>query len=214
MSFAIEPGSKVLFTGDSITDNGRRGDKAPLGGGYVKMAHDLILAKYPDHGLTVLNTGISGNTVRDLHGRWTDDVIQHQPDWLSIMIGINDVHRWMAKVEGQSVSPEEYVDYYRQILDRTLAETSAKVVLIEPFYISRDNHPGTHRTRVLENLTQYRDTVQTLATEYKFPYVRFHQLFQKLLTRYAPDDFAPEPVHPHASGHLVMAHEWLRTLDF
>lgn len=214
MSFAIEAGAKVLFTGDSITDNGRRGDKAPLGGGYVKMAHDLILAKYPQHQLKVVNTGIGGHTVRDLAGRWTDDVINHQPDWLSIMVGINDVHRWLAKAEGASVSPDEYAELYRQVLERTRAESKAKLVLIQPFYISRDTYPGTHRSLVLEHLPTYQATVKELAAEFGAHYVAFDDLFQVLLQNYAPDEFCPEPVHPHNTGHLVMAHEWLRVLNF
>ncbi len=214
MSFKIEAGSKVLFTGDSITDAGRRGERAPLGGGYVKMINDLIMAKYPDHALQVTNTGISGNTVRDLANRWTDDVINHAPDWLSIMIGINDVHRWMANIEGQSVSAAEYEPLYREILDRVKASTTAQIVLIEPFYMSIDCHPGAQRTRVLENLTPYRDIAAKLAREYGTYYVPFHAMFQKLLANYAADEFCPEPVHPHGTGHLVMAHEWLKTLDF
>ena len=214
MSFAIEAGSKVLFTGDSITDAGRRTDRAPLGGGYVKAVNDLIMAKYPEHGLEIVNTGISGHTVRDLAGRWTDDVIKHQPDWLSIMIGINDVHRWMANLEGQSVSAAEYEPLYREILDRTKASTQAKIVLIEPFYISRDDYPGSHRQRVLEHLTEYRAIAAKLAQEYGTYYVPFHSLFQNLLGHYAPDEFCPEPVHPNGTGHLVMAHEWLKTLGF
>ena len=214
MGFKIEAGSKVLFTGDSITDAGRRGDRAPLGGGYVKMVNDLIMAKYPDHALQVTNTGISGNTVRDLAGRWSDDVISHQPDWLSIMIGINDVHRWMANLEGQSVSVEEYEPLYREILDRVKAETSAKIVLIEPFYISVDTHPGSHRQRLLESLTAYRAVAAKLSQEYGTFYVPFHAVFQKLLGNYAADEFCPEPVHPNGTGHLVMAQQWLASLDF
>ncbi len=83
MPFAIQPGQTVLFTGDSITDCGRRGDDRPLGAGYVRMAVDLINARYPDNGCRFINTGIGGNIVRDLFDRWTDDCIRHQPDWLS-----------------------------------------------------------------------------------------------------------------------------------
>ncbi len=70
MNFAIEPEQRVLFTGDSITDCGRRQDpNAPLGGGYVKLATDLMYARYAGHQLTFVNTGIGGNTVDDLTGR-------------------------------------------------------------------------------------------------------------------------------------------------
>jgi len=214
MAFAIKPGSTVLFTGDSITDAGRRDNHFPLGQGYVRMITDLINARYTQHKLTYINTGISGNTVRDLHGRWTDDVIRHQPDWLSIMIGINDVHRWVHNVAGQSVTPEEYADLYPKILDRVKKETKAQLVLIEPFYMSIDHDSDSYRSNIIEKLKAYQKTAEKLARQHKARYVRFHHMFQKLLKIHAADKFCPEPVHPNLSGHLTMAHEWLKVMGW
>lgn len=214
MSFEIQPGAKVLFTGDSITDNGRRADRAPLGGGYVRMVHDLIMSRYPEHGLTFVNTGISGNTVWDLTCRWTDDVILHQPDWLSIMIGINDIHRWFSGADGPSVDPAGYAKLYRALLERVKNETDAKLVLLDPFYISRDTHGDNQRARVLRELAAYREAVSELAADFGAKHIKLHDHFQRLLQNFAPDDLCPEPVHPNASGHLVMAHEWLCAFGF
>jgi len=38
-------GQTFLFIGDSITDCGRRGVNKPLGDGYVKFFHDLLLIR-------------------------------------------------------------------------------------------------------------------------------------------------------------------------
>lgn len=213
MPFAIKPKSTVLFTGDSITDAGRRDHSAPLGNGYVRMISDLAAARYPGHGLKIINTGIGGHNVRDLSNRWTDDVIRHKPDWVSIMIGINDVHQWLG-TPATGVSPEIYGDLYAQILERVKKETKASLVLIEPFYISLDRHPGTNRSKVLRNLAVYRKTAEKLARKYKARYVRFHDLFQRHLKSQPADLFCPEPVHPNPTGHLYMAHEWLKTLGW
>ena len=210
----IAPGAKVLFTGDSITDCDRRGQSFPLGNGYARMTADLLLARYPDHGLEVLNTGISGHNVRDLFDRWTDDVIRHQPDWLSIMIGINDVNAWLSETAGRSVSPEEYADLYEKILTRVKNETAATVVLIPPFFMSIDTGSQSYRRRVLAALTAYQQTVHTLAAQFGTRLVDFHGKFQRLLQQRSTDQFGPEPVHPNQTGHLIMAHEWLRTVEF
>jgi acyl-CoA thioesterase I len=214
MPFAIKPGQTVLFTGDSITDCGRRAHAAPLGEGYVRSVNDLIAAKYPAHGLKVINTGISGNTVRDLFNRWTDDVIRHQPDWLSIKIGINDVHRWLHQVQGASVSAEEFADLYEKILARVKKETKAQVVLVDPFYISTDTSSGSFRTLVLQTLPSYQKTVAAMAKKYKTRHVKLHDMFQTQLQHTAPDRWCPEPVHPNPSGHLLMAHEWLKSVGW
>ena len=212
--FLLPANSTVLFTGDSITDCNRRGSDAPLGNGYVSMVADLVLARLPDYNIRWINTGISGNNVRDLFDRWTDDVITHQPDWVSVMIGINDLNLWLSNVPGRSVSPAEYADLYHRVLTRIRAESSAKLVLLDSFYISTDHHSGSYRNRVLSHLPEYLSTVAKLVEEFGAYHVRYHEMFQRLLQTQPPDRFCPEPVHPHRSGHLLMACEWLRVLGF
>src|SRR5690349_1984671 len=94
----IQPDSKLVMIGDSITDCGRarpvgEGPYEGLGAGYVALVDGLINAASPELRIRVVNMGISGNTVRDLKARWKSDVLDLEPDWLSVMIGINDVWR-------------------------------------------------------------------------------------------------------------------------
>jgi len=214
MAFAIKAKQTVLFVGDSITDCGRRGNAAPLGDGYVRLISELIVARYPAHQLKIINTGISGNTVRDLRDRWTDDVIHHQPDWLSIKIGINDLHRWLHNVQGASVTPEQFAELYDEVLTRARKETKAQLVLVDPFYISNDRTAGTPRAAVLERLPKYIGTVHAMAKKHKARLVRTQDAFVRAMKYHAPERLCPEPVHPYASGHLVIAHEWLKAVGW
>ena len=213
MAFLIKPKQTVVFIGDSITDCGRRGDRAPLGDGYVKLANDLITARYPAHRLNI-NTGIGGNTVRDLAGRWHDDVVRHKPDVLSIKIGINDLFSWLNKDPDRSVSPQEFTEIYDRVLDRTRRQTKAGVVLVDPFFISTERDRSTHRGKVLEHLPAYIRTVHAMAKKSRARLVRTHEQFQALLKNYPPDHFCPEPVHPYTTGHMVIAHAWLKTMGW
>ena len=214
MPFAIKPKQTVLFIGDSITDCGRRDSAAPLGNGYVRIASELITAKYPAHQLNIINKGISGNTVRDLHGRWGDDAMAFKPDWISIKIGINDLHRTMANVADQAVTPEQFADLYDKILTRVKKETKANIVLVDPFYISNEDGVDNHRGRVLAQLPKYIDVVSAMAKKYKARQVKTQVAFKNLLKYKAADALCPEPVHPYASGHTVIALEWLKTVGW
>ena len=122
--FAVQDGQTVVFIGDSITDCGRQGEQAPYGSGYVRLAIDLITARYPERQIRYLNRGISGNTVQDLRGRWQQDVIAHRPDWLCVKIGINDLHRTLDQTP-QAVPPDPFERLYRECLESTRRETSA-----------------------------------------------------------------------------------------
>ena len=76
----------------------------PLGHGYVGLVQALLDATYPDRPIRVTNMGISGNTVRNLD-ELANDVVDLKPDWLSIMIGINDVWRQFDR----PLNPDQHV---------------------------------------------------------------------------------------------------------
>jgi lysophospholipase L1-like esterase len=212
--FLIKSGETVVFAGDSITDCGRRDNSAPYGSGYVKQTIELIGARYPDRKIAFHNAGISGNTVVDLRNRWTDDVLRHKPNWVTIKIGINDIHRFLFNPnEAEKIPLALYEEAYRTILTRT-AETGAKIVLLDPFYLSAETDPSSTRTTVLEALAKYIAVVDKLGEEFGTLRVKTHDLYQEQIKYRPADVFAPEPVHPNAGGHLVMAHGLLQAFGW
>ena len=53
-----------------------------------------------------INRGISGNRVTDLFARMKSDIINLKPDYVSILIGVNDV--WHEIESNDGVSTEIY----------------------------------------------------------------------------------------------------------
>ena len=210
--FQIQDGQTYVFAGDSITDCGRRNQNAPLGDGYARFTTELITARYPERNIRYVNAGIGGNTVQNLRDRWQDDVHYHKPDWVSVKIGINDLHRTLHNTP-DTTPPDVYETTYRGILERT-KESGAKLILIDPFYISRESDASSIRKRVLDFLPEYLSIVEKLANEFDALHVRTHDLFVEQLKYRPADYFCPEPVHPYASGHLIIAHGLLEVLGW
>lgn len=105
----------IVFAGDSVTDMGSttpigEGLFEGAGKGYVKIIENMLLAYYPERRIRVINSGISGNTSRDLLNRFDEHVIKLKPDWVSICIGINDVWRQFDSpaIPCTHVLPDEY----------------------------------------------------------------------------------------------------------
>ncbi len=130
------------------------------------------------------------------------------------MIGINDIHRWFYKVPNQSVSPEEFADYYPRILERVKKETKAQITLIDPFYMSADTTEGSDRAGINRYLPDYIKTVHRMVKQFKARHVKLHAIFQEQIKLRSPNIFCPEPVHPNSSGHLLMAQKWLETVGY
>ncbi len=210
--FLLKNKETIISIGDSITDCGRRNQFFPYGNGYVKMLIDMITVRYPEKSFNFFNKGISGNTVEDLSNRWHDDVILLKPDWISILIGINDLHHFLA--DSTTLSPDRYENLYRGILKRTKQKTEAKLILLEPFYISNDFESGSFSSRVLKLLPDYIKIVRRLATEFDTFLIKTDDIFQKQLKYRMAETFYNNPVHPNSVGHLLIAQELLKTINF
>jgi lysophospholipase L1-like esterase len=205
MKTRIQSGQTVLFIGDSITDCGRRGGEQPLGSGYVKLFRDMMILREPTKSIKIVNKGVSGDNVAGLMNRWSDDVLRNKPDWLSVKIGINDLHGYLRDQQN-GISPRRFVKDYTTILDQTRARLpGCRLLLIDPFYISAETSPNSFRYNVLKLLPEYLAMVHQLSRKFKTRHIRTHDNFKQLLRHHEPDMFCQEPVHPNMTGHQMIA---------
>jgi lysophospholipase L1-like esterase len=211
-NLCIENGQKILFIGDSITDCGRRDVATPLGNGYVYLFSELVTAYYPERKIEYVNTGIGGNRITDLKGRWMEDAMDHKPDWLSIKIGINDLHSYLGG-DPNGVSPELFAELYDYLLGEIKKILNCKILLIDPFYISTNTSEQSFESKVLAILPKYIDTVHKMSEKYGTKLIKTHDVYQNHLKYRDTSTFCPEPVHPNFFGHLVIATEVLKVLS-
>lgn len=205
--------TKLVMVGDSITDAGRtfpRADGSGLGSGYVTMVNDLLAVGYPERRIRVVNAGISGNTVRDLDRRWQPDVLDQEPDWVSVMIGINDVWRQFdrPKHPEEHVGPEEYEATLARLVERTLPSVEG-MVLLTPFFIE------SHRSDEMRvRMDTYGAIVRGIARANGTVFVDTQAAFDRLLEHDHPTGIAWDRVHPGGAGHLAIAHAFLDAIGY
>lgn len=203
----IEKNDVVLFQGDSITDTGRERTKSQsLGIGYANLVASWYSALYPEQNVQFLNRGISGNRVKDLKERWDEDCIDLQPDVVSIMIGINDC--WRRYDSNDPTSTDAYTQDYFDILTRVQKETTAKLIILEPFLVPLEPRLDEWR----EDLDPKIQAVRKLAREFNALYVPLDGIFASACTRQKPSYWAADGVHPTAAGHGLIAQAWLETI--
>lgn len=210
----FENNSTLLCIGDSITDCGRArpvGKGGGLGFGYVNLINALVQAWKPEANLTVLNTGISGDTIRHLKARWQTDVIDLKPDYLSIMIGVNDVWRKFDNPNNpeMAVPVDEYIAIYKELISGTKNKVR-KIILITPFLSEKDkNEP------MMNLLLNYISAVKELAKENDFLLVDMQEGFDKYLDGgMDPKMIAEDRVHPSQTGAMIIAKTFLEHCGF
>lgn len=107
----------IMFQGDSITDGGRYKDQPThLGAGYPCLVSSKLGRAYPEQ-YNFVNRAISGNKVTDLIGRWKRDCLNMKPDYLTILVGVNDV--WHELVYHDGTDTGTFKKVYDILLENT-----------------------------------------------------------------------------------------------
>lgn len=193
----------VLFQGDSITDAGRdRESFESMGNGYAMMIKAMFFANNPGHSTTFINRGIGGNKAIDLYNRWDSDCIDIKPDLLTIFVGINDTSG------NNPAEDSDFLKYYTSILDRSVNETTAKIILMEPFVLPVNEERASRRKKLDFKI----DIVRKLALKYETSLIPLDGIFNSVSTHKGYEFWALDGVHPTAAGHALIAKTWFEEL--
>ena len=214
----LEANSKFLMIGDSITDAGRSegGEATPwtaqvgLGHGYVNLINAKIQSEKPECNIRIINRGISGNTILDLKNRWQRDVLDYQPDYLSIKIGINDVWRQFdtpLQVEKQ-VKIDLYEATYHELLQKTRPKLKG-LVLFTPYVILNDKQDAMRKM-----IEAYSVVVKKCAEKYNAALVETQPYFDRFLEHRHSSSLAWDAIHPSTTGHMIISNAFFDQVTF
>ena len=206
----FEKGDTIVFIGDSISDYDR---KRPVGEGlfngwgtsYVANVGALLGCMYPEMRIRVKNVGISGNQVRDLDRRWQTDVLDQNPDWVSVLIGINDVWRQFdSPLQTEEHVPlDEFEQTYEKLILRTLPHAKG-MILMTPFFME-PNRQDAMRAR----MDEYGAVVKKLADKHGLVFVDLQTAWDRLFEHMHPCNIAWDRIHPNQTGHMYIAKQFL-----
>ncbi len=211
----FEDKDRIVFAGDSVTDM----DSAqPVGEGlfenvgrsYVRIVENMLAVYYPERRIRITNSGISGNTSRDLLARYQRDVIDLNPDWVSICIGINDAWRQFDSpaIPDEQVMPEEY----RENVEKMIVDVKDKVkgiFILSPYYME-PNRSDMMRAR----MDEYVEICRQLADEHNCIFVDFQKMYEEYCKIRHSSYIAWDRVHPNQVGATLMARAFLDKAGF
>jgi lysophospholipase L1-like esterase len=211
----IEKGTKLVMVGDSVTDAERkrpvgegRGDD--IGRSYVALVNALFTAACPQERIRVMNMGIAGDTSRSLLERFQSDVLDLEPDWLTIMIGVNDVWRQFdAPLQPEiHVYPDEYEANLVRMLEMCQGQVK-QVVLFTPVFMEINRSDEMRGM-----LDSYSDIVRRTASRYGALLVDVQGAYDDVFGHMHPMNIAWDRVHPNMTGHMIIARAFLKSVGF
>ena len=204
---------KILFQGDSITDV-RRNHETPdaswmMGCGYATVV-GAVLGEQGAGEYQFYNRGISGNRIVDVYARIRNDIINLKPDYMSLLIGVNDV--WHEDRQN-GVDAEKFEKIYRMLIDEIKAALpDIKLMLLGAFVTDgweiHDRY-DTFRAEVEKRA----EATRRIANDYGLKFVDLQSAFDAACEKAPASYWTLEGVHPNAPGHGVIAKEWLKAFE-
>ncbi|MHC1748816.1 MAG: SGNH/GDSL hydrolase family protein [Cellulosilyticaceae bacterium] len=212
----ITKNSTLIMIGDSVTDCGRlmpEGEGTSVSGawgnGYVELVRGYLSAFYPECNIRIINKGINGQQASDLLVRWQEDVLDYEPEWVSILIGINDVWRVFdaphtKEIHGDVVSYEESL---RRMIEKTLL-TTRNIVIMSPYMVEINKNDPMRKM-----MDEFGSVCERLSKEYDLKFVDLQKAFDKLLEHTHSMAICWDRIHPNTIGHTLIAHSFLEAVE-
>ncbi len=209
---------RILFQGDSITDCGRsREVLTDVGNGYPYMVRAHYGLEKPGQ-FEIVNRGISGNRSVDVYARIKQDIINLKPDYMSILMGVNDVWHELSIQNG--VDTPKFERIYTMLIEEVLeALPNIKLMILEPYAM-----PGAATEGTLEDgrdkYTVFRKETEEkaaacrrVAQKFNIPFVPLQAKLDEMQKAYGTESVSGDGVHPNCTGHLLIARAWMEAFE-
>ncbi len=225
----------ILFQGDSITDCGRyRGatDKkqntialfrdgkllkkiTALGEGYPALVSAELQKKHPDE-YRFINRGVGGDRIPDVYARIVRDIISLKPDYMSLLVGVNDVWHGFDFGSNNGTGTLRFEKVYNMLLEELEAEfPQLKIIIMGPFVLEgsatsdRESHPGRY-AEFRNGVAEMAEIAKKLAQKYGCSFIDLQSVFDEAVKTISAKELSGDGVHPTRKGHEIITKEWLR----
>ena len=217
MTSCISSNKKVVFLGDSITQNAVINSEDFKG--FISLLGENV-----GQNTELIGKGIGGDKVSDLLTRYRDDVIKLNPDMVFIYIGINDV--WHKYDYGTGTDIDLYENGLRQIIT-DLKENGVEVILCTPTVIGENKGEFTlinqfkdiETMEIMNNdLDDYSDVIRKLSREFDTKLIDLRKIFMQYISENNPENkskgvLTTDGVHLNNLGSKLIADEMIRFIN-
>lgn len=198
-----------VFAGDSITCANRLWlpKAGGLGNGYVSMLEPALKTHFPD--AVIYNKGYDGFTVPALHRRIKQDGLPKDTDYVTILIGINDIG--VAMNTGVSLDELDFSGHYRRLLEEIRWMTDARLLCAGPFIFP---HPREYANWI-PCVKKAEKEIAVLTNDFAIPFLPLHDTLNEFAQKAGFEAVTTDGIHLTEAGHrhlasLLLAHHGVK----
>lgn len=192
----------IVFLGDSITDAGRKESPNQLGYGYVNIFSEQLNKQ--DQQLNIINKGVDGQFTEQIAQSLHPECIFLHPDYVSILVGINDIGLLVASDVSEQEKLymlEDSIRAYHEMLFDLSRETTAKIITLEPFIFPKD---GAFEEWMPWQKKMSKN-IRKLARNYGASFVPLQEPLEQKIEDLGYDAITTDGMHLTSTGHEILA---------
>ena len=193
----------LLFLGDSITDCNHCFDPENLGYGYVRKISDTLRTSDTDY--QIRNFGYDGFTISALRRLWKRHCLALLPDFITILIGIND----LSVIKNTGITPSvglaDFKNQYQELIDDIRIMTNCHILLLEPFIFP---YPAEYATWE-DDLHQLNSIIQEIAKDNGLGYLPLWDELLKAAKEGGFKELTTDGIHLTPLGHQMISDRWI-----
>ena len=192
----------IVFLGDSITDAGRKESPNQLGYGYVNIFSEQLNKQ--DQQLNIINKGVNGQFTEQIAQSLHPECIFLHPDYVSILVGINDIGLLVASDVSEQEKLymlEDSIRAYHEMLFDLSRETTAKIITLEPFIFPKD---GAFEEWMPWQKKMSKN-IRKLARNYGASFVPLQEPLEQKIEELGYDAITTDGMHLTSAGHEILA---------
>jgi lysophospholipase L1-like esterase len=206
--FALRDGDRVVFYGDSITDQRL----------YTTFTETYVVTRFPKLDVSFVHSGWGGDRVSGGGGGPIDvrlwrDVLPYNPTVMTIMLGMNDGH--YKPFEQPAL--DEFTAGYKHIVETVKRQLPGiRITAIQPSPYDDVTRAPLFEGGYNQVLVRFSEFVKQLATDERLTLADLNSPVVAMLTKAKDLDAAtaarilPDRVHPGPGGHIIMAEALLK----
>ena len=192
----------IVFLGDSITDAGRKESPNQLGYGYVNIFSEQLNKQ--NQQLNIINKGVDGQFNEQIAQSLHPECIFLHPDYVSILVGINDIGLLVASDVSEQEKLymlEDSIRAYHEMLFDLSRETTAKIITLEPFIFPKD---GAFEEWIPWQKKMSKN-IRKLARNYGASFVPLQEPLEQKIQELGYDAITTDGMHLTSTGHEILA---------
>jgi lysophospholipase L1-like esterase len=147
--------------------------------------------------IQVINKGIAGNKVNNLLERFDNDFKEVNPDYIFILIGVNDT--WHDYPNQKTT--KQFEEEYELLINKIQEEINVPIILLEPFIIGYNEEIICMQSDLYDKIS----SIKKLANKYNLEYLSFKEEFEKTLTKDNYLEYTLEGIHLLDNGYKIMS---------